>query len=74
LITTVRIPALVFLGIWFVMQSFNGLISLGAPSATGGTAWWAHIGGFAFGIVIGAIFRAMPAPRSPYANRWYSNR
>lgn len=75
LITTLRIPAIVFLGIWFVMQSLNGLASLGpASAATGGTAWWAHIGGFVFGVIVGAIARSIPPPRSPYADRWYSNR
>lgn len=73
LITTLRVPALLFLGIWFAMQTVQGLGSLGAPSA-GGTAWWAHIGGFVFGLVGGAIVRMMPVRRNPHADRWYSNR
>jgi membrane associated rhomboid family serine protease len=47
----VNLPALVVLGLWFVLQFFSGALSLGlAP--TGGVAWWAHIGGFAFGFVV----------------------
>ena len=74
--TTMRIPAFVFLGIWFLLQSVQGLLALGAPStaAEGGTAWWAHIGGFVVGMAGGAIARLIPAPRSPHADRWYSNR
>lgn len=53
-----RTSALVFLGIWFVSQLFNGIASLGAPTAqTGGVAVWAHIGGFVVGLVIGFLLR-----------------
>jgi membrane associated rhomboid family serine protease len=45
------LPALVVLGLWFVMQFFSGALSLGFGMGGGGVAWWAHIGGFAFGIV-----------------------
>lgn len=75
-ITTLRVPAILFLGIWFLMQSFQGLAALGAPSTTaeGGTAWWAHIGGFVFGMLAGAVLKLRPRPRNKYADRWYSNR
>lgn len=53
-----RVTALIFLGIWFVTQLFNGVASLGVPTAqTGGIAFWAHIGGFLFGLVVGFLFR-----------------
>lgn len=45
----VEIPAFIYLGIWFLTQVSSGLLSLGAAGAFGGIAWWAHIGGFAFG-------------------------
>ena len=45
----VAIPALVLLGIWFVLQFISAALSLGATS--GGVAWWAHIAGFVFGFV-----------------------
>ena len=44
------LPALLVLGLWFVLQFFSGAMSLG--SVSGGTAWWAHIGGFLFGIAV----------------------
>jgi membrane associated rhomboid family serine protease len=54
----VEIPALFFLGIWFLLQLVNGVGSLGvANAAGGGTAFWAHIGGFAIGVVVGAVLR-----------------
>lgn len=51
----VEIPAFVFLGLWFLIQFFSGVLSLGIPSA-GGIAWWAHIGGFLFGYIFSAVF------------------
>jgi membrane associated rhomboid family serine protease len=55
-ITQVR--ALVFLGIWFLSQLLSGVASLGPQTAqTSGVAFWAHIGGFVFGLVVGVLFR-----------------
>jgi membrane associated rhomboid family serine protease len=50
----VKIPAIFFLGFWFLQQFFMGAVSLGARTASesGGVAWWAHIGGFAAGVVL----------------------
>lgn len=47
----IELPAFLFLGIWFLMQMFSGLMSLGIGADAGGVAWWAHIGGFAVGVV-----------------------
>jgi membrane associated rhomboid family serine protease len=47
----VEIPAVAFLALWFVAQLFSGFVSLGEP-ATGGVAWWAHVGGFVAGVVL----------------------
>lgn len=52
----VRLPALLFLGLWFVLQLFSGVAGLGME-AMGGVAWFAHIGGFIAGIVLINIFR-----------------
>jgi len=52
----VRLPALVVLGLWIVMQLFSGLLSLGVQ-VTGGVAWFAHIGGFATGIILIGLFK-----------------
>ncbi|MBP6540786.1 MAG: rhomboid family intramembrane serine protease, partial [Saprospiraceae bacterium] len=52
-------PALVFLGLWFIQQLFSGFGSLGpASSASEGVAWWAHIGGFVFGLGAGFYLRS----------------
>ncbi len=53
----VEIPAIFFLGIWFVMQLLSGVGSLGISSTGGGTAFWAHIGGFVIGAVVGLVLR-----------------
>ena len=63
LFTTVNIPAFLYLGIWFVIQFFSGVTSLGQVTM-GGVAWWAHIGGFLFGALLGRFFlfrRSVPA-------------
>ncbi len=52
----VRLPALVVLGLWIILQLFSGLLSLGAP-ATGGVAVFAHVGGFAVGVVLVGVFK-----------------
>lgn len=59
----IEVPALVFLGVWFLSQLANGLMFAGV--AMEGIAWWAHIGGFLFGFVAARMFipkRRLPAP------------
>ena len=53
----VEIPAIFFLGIWFLMQLFNGVGSLGPATADGGVAFWAHITGFAVGLAAAGVQR-----------------
>jgi hypothetical protein len=53
----VEIPAFFFLGIWFVMQFIN---AAGSHLHGGGIAWWAHIGGFAFGIIFLHLMQRIP--------------
>ncbi len=48
---TVRLPAVIILGYWFLIQFLSGLSTLGM-SQTGGVAFWAHIGGFLLGAVL----------------------
>jgi membrane associated rhomboid family serine protease len=50
------IPAVIVLGAWFALQFLSGVGSLGMV-ATGGTAWWAHIGGFLIGMAITSLFK-----------------
>jgi membrane associated rhomboid family serine protease len=55
----VEIPAVFFLGIWFLMQLLSGVGSLGVSNAAaGGTAFWAHVGGFVVGVAVGLVLRA----------------
>lgn len=53
----VEIPAFFFLGFWFVLQFLSAAGSQGAMS---GIAWWAHIGGFVFGIILLKMFTVLP--------------
>ena len=46
------LPAVLVLGLWFVLQLFNGVMSVGAGAATGGVAYFAHVGGFVAGLVL----------------------
>ena len=48
----VEIPAIIYLGVWFVSQFFSGMSALGASSGLGGIAYWAHVGGFASGLIL----------------------
>ncbi len=58
LIFPFRISAWIFLGIWIVQQWLDGTENLASELNSGGVAWWAHIGGFAFGVISGFFFRA----------------
>ena len=51
------LPAVLFLGWWFLLQFFNGALSLGAGVV--GIAWWAHVGGFVFGVAV-CLFAPRP--------------
>ena len=53
----IEIPAYFFLGIWFVLQFVSAALS---HSDFGGIAWWAHIGGFVFGILFLKLFLMLP--------------
>jgi len=64
----VDLPAVVFLGIWFVLQLFSGAASLGAAQA-GGVAWWAHVGGFVAGFLLAGPLAARPLGEPPGAPR-----
>jgi len=56
-----EVPAIVVLGFWFALQLLNGVAALGAETAQGGVAFFAHIGGFVFGLVVGFILRIIGA-------------
>jgi len=48
----IEVPALLLLGYWFLIQFFAGFQMLAIQTATGGVAWWAHVGGFLVGMVL----------------------
>ncbi len=63
---TFVLPAGLFLGWWFLLQFFNGALSLGARAHSfSGVAWWAHVGGFAFGFAVCLLARRK---RPPYVS------
>jgi membrane associated rhomboid family serine protease len=60
----VRIPAWVFLGVWFLFQLIEGNFGLLTASANGGgTAFFAHVGGFLFGLFIARVVAGAVARR-----------
>lgn len=61
----VEIPAFVFLLLWFLFQLASGVGELNAAQEIGGLAYWAHMGGFAVGIVLLWVMRTNPARRTP---------
>ncbi len=63
--TIVEIPAVIFLLFWFVSQLFSGWLTLGGGTSSG-IAWWAHIGGFMFGMAAGPLL----APRRVYYSHY----
>jgi membrane associated rhomboid family serine protease len=59
--TTLDLPAAFLLIYWFAIQFFSGFGSIGYSQASqGGTAWFAHIGGFIAGIVLVLLLRTRP--------------
>jgi membrane associated rhomboid family serine protease len=52
-----EVPAALFLGIWFVFQLLEGSSSLAQPQAGGGVAFFAHVGGFVFGVATVKLFQ-----------------
>jgi membrane associated rhomboid family serine protease len=52
-----EVPAFVFIGLWFLIQLFQGAVELLLPSSSGGVAWWAHVGGFVAGLILIPFFR-----------------
>lgn len=61
------LPAVVVLGLWFVLQFFSGVMSIGGPDV-GGVAFWAHIGGFVSGVVLAKLFARPEEPE--YLVHW----
>lgn len=66
-----KIPAIVYLGLWFLQQAVYGFVSLETPTMIGmeggGIAYWAHAGGFAIGAGLGPLFGLFSQPDTPTA-------
>jgi membrane associated rhomboid family serine protease len=62
--TIMEIPAFLFLLFWFAVQIYSGLF---AVQSGGGIAWWAHVGGFIFGVVMVSFFAVR---RRTYYGNW----
>ncbi|MEJ5299496.1 MAG: rhomboid family intramembrane serine protease [Thermodesulforhabdaceae bacterium] len=57
-VTFVELPAVIFIGLWFIIQFYSGALSIvSGAGAYGGIAWWAHIGGFIGGVFLLRILR-----------------
>jgi rhomboid family protein len=58
----IEIPAVLYLLVWFAVQLYAGLEEGGRAGAMGGVAWWAHVGGFMFGVALAPML-AINRPR-----------
>jgi membrane associated rhomboid family serine protease len=66
-----ELPAVVFLGIWFLIQFFSGTAALFSAQQVGGIAFWAHVGGFGAGVALHQVFLARrPRPRPRQEDEW----
>jgi membrane associated rhomboid family serine protease len=59
-----QVPAFVYLGVWFLIQFFSGTAAIATHREVSGIAWWAHVGGFATGILTFWFFLRPREPRS----------
>jgi rhomboid family protein len=62
----IEVPAFLFLGVWFLFQLWEGGFSLTQPDAGGGVAFFAHVGGFVFGVVTVRLFMRRPPLQPAY--------
>jgi rhomboid family protein len=65
----IQVPAILLLGIWFLVQIGGALMASGAAASSGGVALFAHIGGFVAGVVAGLLLRGAGLGRGPRSLR-----
>jgi len=70
-VQTIELPAVFFLGFWFLTNLLSGIGSLAAHTGAGGVAWWAHIGGFLVGLLWALPLRRRETRR--YQRSYYSD-
>jgi membrane associated rhomboid family serine protease len=63
---TVQLPTVFFVGYWILIQFVGGLNAMSRHSA-GGTAWWAHVGGFVLGFILAKMLQQRPSAPYGYA-------
>jgi membrane associated rhomboid family serine protease len=73
MLTSVALPAWVMLLYWAGIQFLSGVTTMGGE-ATGGVAFWAHIGGFVAGVVLVLLFRRPQRVRAHMSHRWTPRR
>ncbi|RMH58827.1 MAG: rhomboid family intramembrane serine protease [Candidatus Hydrogenedentota bacterium] len=66
----IELPAVLFIGIWAWLQFYSGTLDLAFPGLVGNVAWWAHVGGFAAGLISYRWFVSRRNLRSPYIDEW----
>jgi membrane associated rhomboid family serine protease len=66
----IPLPAVLFALIWFALQLMQGSLELMTPDLAGGVAWWAHIGGFAFGAVFAFVASGLFADAGLQTTTW----
>jgi membrane associated rhomboid family serine protease len=71
-VTSIALPAWMMLGYWFLIQFVSGLAAFGGD--LGGVAFWAHVGGFAAGIVLVKLFARSDYIVAHRANHWQPRR
>jgi membrane associated rhomboid family serine protease len=59
----IEIPAVIYLFVWFAVQLYAGLQQSGRAAVMGGVAWWAHVGGFMFGVALAPMLAIHRPPR-----------
>ncbi len=69
----IHLPATVFIFVWFLIQFLGGINSAGSAGDVGGVAFWAHIGGFAAGLVLAQYFDKEKSYRQKSFNGYYKN-
>ena len=63
----IDVPAVIVLVFWFLLQLIDGIASLGVTDSDGGVAFFAHIGGFVFGALVGVVLRGVGGRGRPVA-------
>jgi rhomboid family protein len=71
-VTSVALPAWMMLGYWFLIQFLSGLAAFGGD--VGGVAFWAHIGGFAAGVVLVKLFARSDYIEARRVHQWRPRR